>query len=417
MLRFVQGDLAAVLRVPAFRRYSTSRIAAAVGQSMLQAIIAWQVYALSGSALDLGLVGLVRFVPALLLSFVSGVIVDTYDRRLILLGAQAIPALTSTLMLVAIASGNASLPMVYGLVFFAGLASAFEGPARQTMIPALVPRNLFSRAMTFNSTLQSLSSVTGPALGGALIALDGIGLGYSAHLGLVLLSMLVLWPVHTPRARSSRPSRAGVRLDAIREGLRFLKNQPVVLGAMTLDMFAVLFGGAKALLPIYAVSILHADAAGYGVLTASLDVGSLIAAAIMVGLPVPRHTGRALLGSVVAYGLATMAFGLSTWLPLSVIAYAAVGAADQVSVVMRLNTIQLAIPDELRGRVTAVNFVFVNASNQIGGLESGLVATLTTAVFAVVSGGAACLVVVGVVAARIPQLREYQARHALAART
>jgi MFS family permease len=412
VLRFVQGDLAAVLSVAAFRRYSVSRIAAAIGQSMLQAIIAWQVYALSGSALDLGLVGLVRFVPALLLSFVSGVIVDTYDRRLILLGAQAIPAVTSAMMLFAIATGNASLPLVYGLVFFAGVASAFEGPARQTMIPALVPRNLFSRAMTFNSTLQSLSSVTGPALGGLLIALDGIGLGYSAHLGLVLLSMLVLWPVRTPRT-SSAPSRAGVRLDAIREGLRFLKNQPVVLGAMTLDMFAVLFGGAKALLPIYAVSVLQADAAGYGVLTASLDVGSLIAATIMVGLPVPQRTGRALLLSVVGYGLATMAFGLSTWLPLSVVAYAAVGAADQVSVVMRLNTIQLAIPDELRGRVTAVNFVFVNASNQIGGLESGLVAALTTAVFAVVSGGAACLVVVGVVAARIPQLRNYQARHAL----
>jgi len=277
------------------------------------------------------------------------------------------------------------------------------------MIPALVPRNLFPRAMTFNSTLQSLSAVTGPAIGGILIAVGGLDLSYAAHLGLVLLSMVVLWPVRTPRS-SSRGGRGGVRLDAIREGLRFLKNQPVVLGAMTLDMFAVLFGGAKALLPIYAVDVLRADAAGYGILTASLDVGSLIAATVMVGLPVPRHTGRALLLSVVGFGLATMAFGLSTWLPLSVLAYAAVGAADQVSVVMRLNTIQLSIPDELRGRVTAVNFVFVNASNQIGGLESGLVAALTSAVFAVVSGGAACLLVVGVVAARIPQLRAYQAR-------
>jgi MFS family permease len=411
VLRFVRGDLADVLRVSAFRRYSISRVAAAMAQSMLQAIIAWQVFALSGSALDLGLIGLVRFLPALVLSFVSGVIVDTYDRRLILLGSQAIPAVTSALMLAAIVSGAVSLPMVYVLVFFAGVSSAFEGPARQTMIPALVPRNLFSRAMTFNSTLQSLSAVTGPALGGALIALQGVGLGYAAHLLLVLTSMVVLFPVRTPRS-SAAPSRAGVRLDAIREGLSFLKNQPVVLGAMTLDMFAVLFGGAKALLPIYAVDVLRVDAVGYGVLTASLDVGSLIAAGFLVGLPVPKHTGRALLASVVAYGIATMAFGLSTWLPLSVIAYAAVGAADQVSVVMRLNTIQLSIPDELRGRVTAVNFVFVNASNQIGGLESGLVAALTSAVFAVVSGGAACLVVAGVVALRIPALRNYQARQA-----
>jgi MFS family permease len=410
VLRFVQGDLAAVLQVPAFRRYSISRIAAAISQSMLQAIIAWQVFELSNSALDLGLVGLVRFVPALALSLVSGVIVDTYDRQKVLMAAQAVPGVTSAIMLAAILTGQASLPLVYVLVFFVGVASAFEGPARQTMIPGLVPRHLFSRAMTFNSTLQSLSAVTGPAIGGGVIALQGLGLAYGAHLALVLVAIIVLAPVRVaPPSRS--PSHTGVRLDAIREGLAYLRDQPVVLGAMTLDMFAVLFGGAKALLPIYAVDVLHADAAGYGILTASLDIGSLIAATFMVTLPAPKHTGRALLLSVVAYGLATMVFGLSTWLPFSVLMYAAVGAADQVSVVMRLNTIQLTIPDELRGRVTAVNFVFVNASNQIGGLESGLVAAVTSAVFAVVSGGAACLLVAGVISARIPQLRRYEASH------
>jgi MFS family permease len=412
VLGFVQGDLAAVLRVPAFRLYSVSRIAAAVGQSMLQAIIAWQVYALSGSALDLGLVGLVRFAPALALSLISGAIVDVYDRRRILLAAQVVPALTSAVMLTAIATGRDSLGLVYVLVFLVGVASAFEGPARQTMIPALVPRHLFSRAMTFNSTLQSLSAVTGPAIGGALIALDGIGMAYAAHLGLVLLSIVALAPVRVP-GTSQSVTRGGLRLEAIREGLGYLRRQPVVLGAMTLDMFAVLFGGAKALLPIYAVDVLHADAVGYGILTASLDVGSLIAATFMVAMPVPTRTGRALLLSVVAYGLATIVFGLSVWMPLSVLAYAAVGAADQVSVVMRLNTIQLTIPDQLRGRVTAVNFVFVNASNQVGGLESGLVAALTSAVFAVVSGGVACLVVAGVIAARVPQLRAYQAKRGL----
>ena len=410
MLPLVQGDLAAVLRVPAFRLYSSSRIAAAVGQSMLQAIIAWQVFAYSGSALDLGLVGLVRFAPALALSVVSGAAVDTYDRRKILIAAQCVPALTSALMLGAIVSGNASLPMVYMLVFLIGVASAFEGPARQSMIPGLVPRNLFSRAMMFNSTLQSLSAVTGPAVGGALIALQGLGLAYAVHLALVVTSILVLAPIRMPLAIKSSP-RAGLRMDAIREGFGYLRHHPVVLGAMTLDMLAVLFGGAKALLPIYAVDVLHASAAGYGLLTASLDIGSFIAATFMVTLPAPTRTGRAMLLSVVAYGTATMAFGLSTLLPLSILLYAAVGAADQVSVVMRQNTIQLAIPDELRGRVTAVNFVFVNASNQIGGLESGLVAAVTSAVFAVVSGGVACLVVAGVVAARIPQLRRYEVEH------
>jgi MFS family permease len=405
---WLEGDLAAVLRVPAFRRYVVSRIAAGVGQSMLQAIIAWQVYAISGSALDLGIVGLVRFAPALALSLISGVIVDTYDRQRILLAAQAVSAISSVLMLVAIATNNVSLLFIYGLVFMAGVASAFEGPSRQALIPALVPRYLFSRAMTLNSTLQSLSSVSGPAVAGALIAWQGIGPAYGGHLTLVLLSMLVLLGLRV--ARSSEASRAGMRLDAIRDGLAYLRSNPVVLGAMTLDMFAVLFGGAKALLPIYAVDILHADAAGYGLLTASLDVGALLAAVLLVALPTPTHTGRALLASVAAFGLATIAFGLSRSLPLSILTYAAVGAADQVSVVMRLNTIQLTIPDELRGRITAVNFVFVNASNQIGGLESGVVAALTSAMFAVVSGGFACLAVVAFVAWRVPALRNHQAQ-------
>jgi MFS family permease len=373
---------------------------------MLQAIIAWQVYAISGSALDLGIVGLVRFAPALALSLISGVVADTYDRQRVLLAAQAIPVVTSGLMLAAIASGRVSLLLVYGLVFMAGVASAFEGPARQALIPALVPRHLFSRAMTLNSTLHSLSAVSGPALAGVLIAWQGLGLAYTGHLWLILLSMLVLLPIRVHS--SSFTSRAGVSLDAIRDGLAYLRNQPVVLGAMTLDMFAVLFGGAKALLPIYAVDILHADAVGYGLLTASLDVGALLAAMLMVALPTPTHTGRALLASVAAFGLATIAFGLSRSLPLSILTFAAVGAADQVSVVMRLNTIQLTIPDELRGRITAVNYVFVNASNQIGGLESGVVAALTSAVFAVVSGGVACIGVVALIAWRIPELRNHQ---------
>ena len=396
-----------MLRVPAFRSYSISRVTAGIGQSMLQAIIAWQVYALSGSALDLGLVGLVRFVPALSLSLVSGVVVDTYDRRRILLVAQAVPVLTSLLMLAAITTGRATLPLVYGIVFVAGVTSAFEGPSRQSLLPALVPRNLFSRAMTLNSTLQSLSALSGPAVAGGLIAWQGLGLSYAVHCCLVLVSMLVLLPVRV--ATTSKIGRTGMRLAAVREGLAYLRNRPVVLGAMTLDMFAVLFGGAKALLPIYAVDILHADAAGYGLLTASLDAGALLAAALMVALPTPRHLGRALLASVAAFGLATIAFGLSRWLPLSILTYAAVGAADQVSVVMRINTIQLTIPDELRGRVTAVNFVFINASNQIGGLESGVVASLTTAMFAVVSGGIACLGVVALIAWRNPELRKHQA--------
>jgi MFS family permease len=409
VLGFLQGDLAAVLSGPSFRLYSLSRTGAGIGQSMLQAVIAWQVYALTGSALDLGIVGLIRFVPAFALSFISGVMVDTYDRQKMLLFAQSIVLLSSGVMLAAIATDRVSLPLVYGIVFLAGVASAFEGPARQALIPALVPRRLFSRAMTFNSTLQSICAVSGPAVGGALIALQGVGLGYAVHFCLILFSILVLLPLRIVAVPSA--SKPGVNLAAIRDGFSYLRSQPAVLGAMTLDMFAVLFGGAKALLPIYARDVLKVDAVGYGVLTASLEAGALIAALLLVTIPPPTHLGRALLLSVAAYGVATIVFGASTWLPLSIVAYAAVGAADQVSVVMRLNTIQLALPDELRGRITAVNFVFVNASNQIGGLESGVVAELTSAMFAVVSGGFACLAVVGIVAWRIPDLRKHRSRH------
>ena len=406
-MRRFESDLVDVLRVGGYRLYAGSRILAGVGSSMLQAVVLWQVYALSGSALDLGLIGLVRFAPALALSLVSGVIVDTYNRRTVLLLAQLVPLLATAVMLAALLSGQVSLGLLYGIVFGIGVASAFEGPARQTLIPMLVPRNLFARAMTVNSTLQSLASVSGPAIGGALIAWQGLTVAYAVHGTLVGLSMLALLPLRV--GRSSGHSRAGVRLDAIREGLAFLRSRPILLGAMTLDMFAVIFGGAKALLPIYAIDVLQANATGYGVLSASLEAGALVMAMLLVAAPLPRYTGRTLLASVAAYGVATILFGVSRSLPLSVLAYAAVGAADQVSVVMRLNTIQLAIPDELRGRVTAVNFVFVNASNQIGGVESGLVAALLGAVFAVVSGGVACLAVVALVAWRIPELRQYRA--------
>src|SRR6185503_13913532 len=279
--------------------------------------------------------------------------------------------------------------LVYGMVFSIGCASAFEGPARQVLLPATVPRNLFSKAITVNSTLQSFASVTGPALGGALIAWQGIGFSYAVHAVLLAISMVSILRLSLPPTVST--GRAGVHLGAIREGLAFVFSRPVMLGAMSLDMFAVIFGGAKALLPIYAVDVLHTDATGYGVLSASLEVGALLMAVALVALPTPTATGRTLLASVAAFGLATVVFGASSSMPLSILAYAAVGAADQVSMVMRQNTIQLATPDELRGRVTAVNFVFVNASNQLGAVESGIVAAATNAVFAVVSGGLACL--------------------------
>jgi MFS family permease len=371
---------------------------------MLQAVVLWQVYAISGSTLSLGIVGLVGFVSALLSSLIGGVVVDAYDRRVVLFASQTVPGVSSLVMLAAIATDHVSLELIYGLVLVAGLASSFEAPARQAILPSIVRRRLYTRAMTTNSALSSVTSVTGPALGGLLIALGGIGHAYVAHAALVALALIALVPLHVPAIKAT----GRIQLAAIQEGLAFVWNRKELLGAMTLDMFAVMFGGAKALLPVYAIDVLHADAVGYGMLSASLEAGTLLMAMILIVLPPPTNAGRILLGSVAAFGLATVLFGVSTSLPLSVAAYALVGMADQVSMIMRQNTIQLNAPDALRGRITAVESVFISASNELGALESGVVATLTNAVFAVVSGGVACLIVVALVAWRIPALRRYQ---------
>ena len=232
---------------------------------------------------------------------------------------------------------------------------------------------------------------------------------YATYGVLILRALAMLSRVH-PR-HTDRGQRT-VSLHAIREGLAFVRRQPVVLGCMTLDMFAVIFGGASALLPIYANEILHVGARGYGLLTSALDLGALLTSLVLLSVRPIRHAGRALLAAVGAYGLATIVFGLSRSFPLSVAAYMAVGVADQVSVVMRSTAIQLSTPDELRGRVSSVNFIFIGASNQLGAVESGFVAALTSAPFAVVSGGIGCLIVLAVVAATLPELRRYRIERA-----
>lgn len=399
-------DPLAAWRIPAFRAFALSRGAGATAMTMLQAIVAWQVYAISDSALQLGFIGLARFVPALAASLVGGAVADVYDRRRVIQIAQLAPLLSTAIVLGAIAGGFESLGLLYGVVVLTGLAASFENPARQALLPAIVPRSMFTNAITAFSTVQSIAFISGPAVGGLAIAWAGVGAAWAVHGAFVLLSIAVLFLVPS---RTPTGPVGGVSIEAIREGVRFVLNRPVLLGAMTLDMLAVIFGGAKALLPIFAVDILGAGAVGYGILSASLEAGALLMSVVLIVRRPPERTGVWLLGSVAAFGLATIAFGLSRSFPLSVAAYAAVGMADQVSVVMRQTTIQLRTPDELRGRVSAVNQVFIGASNQLGGVESGVVAALTTATFAVVTGGIGCLAVVGLIGARIPELRRYRA--------
>jgi MFS family permease len=404
-----ETDLRATLRLPAIRAFVLSRTAGSTSVTLIQAAVAWQVYEISNSALQLGLIGLVRFVPALGMSLIGGAVADSYNRRNIILISQLVPLTVAVVMLAAIAGGRVTLALLYAVVLVTGLASAFEQPARQAILPAIVPPYLFARAVAINSTMQALAFATGPTVAGAAIASLGIAAAYVAYGAFVLLSMTAM--VWVPAVRSQ--SRSGVGWNAIREGLHFVWSRPVLLGAMTLDMFAVIFGGARALLPIYATDILDAGAFGYGLLYAASEVGALLMSILLLMLPSIDRIGRVLVFSVAAYGIATMAFGLSRSFVLSLIAFTAVGMADQVSVIMRTMTIQFLTPDELRGRVSAVNSIFISASNQLGAVESGFVAALTNATFSVVSGGLGCLAVVGIVAARVPALRNYRIGNAM----
>lgn len=375
--------------------------------TMLRAGVAWHVFALTKSPFYLGLVGLVQFLPAFGLVLVGGAVADSRDRRAIMATAQTVVLLAASALLVATWRGWVTLPLLYAVVATVAAAAAFDGPARASLLPSLVPREVFPRAVTIAATNQALSFATGPALGGVLIAAFGIEALYGAYALLLCGSLVGLFDLG-PRPPSLTGPRRAVSLDAIREGVRFVRRQPVVLGCMTLDMLAVIFGGATALLPVYADQILQVGPRGYGMLASSMEVGALAASLALVVLPPVRRAGPVLLSAVTAFGIATIVFGWSRWFPLSIAAYMVAGVADQVSVVMRGTAIQLATPDEMRGRVSAVNLLFIGASNQLGAAESGFLAGLTSATFAVVSGGFACLLVVAVVAITLPGLRRYR---------
>jgi MFS family permease len=398
-------DPLAALRQRSLQLFLASRFFSGTAMTMLFAAISWQVYDLSGSAYQLGVLGLVRFLPHAALSLVGGALADAFDRRRIAMAAQSVPLLCSVALALLSVRGELALPILFALVFAVAVASAFESPARSALLPMVVPRELFPGAVTAHSTVQALAFVSGPALAGVVIAAAGVGAAYQLHACMIAVSIATLLAL---RPRPLEGERRAVSVQAIAEGLRFVRARRPVLGAMSLDMFAVIFGGAQALLPVYANDILGVGPRGYGLLSASLELGALVMAVLLVLLPPIARLGRALCLAVAAYGLATIAFGLSHSFPLSVLAYVAVGMADQVSVVTRHTLVQLATPDALRGRVSSVNQVFIGASNQLGAVESGFVAGLLGATFAVVSGGVGCLLALGGVALWIPELRRYR---------
>jgi len=366
-----------------FMRLWWSRLAGVGGGQMLMVAVGWQMYDLTGSAWDLGLVGLLQFVPALLLALPAGQAVDRWHRARILAGCMAAMTSLALALCVASASGSVSRSMLLAVSVALGAVRAFQMPATQALTPLLVPAEVLSRALAFSSGGLQVAIIAGPALGGLVYAL-GASVVYGLCVALFALSTgltLAIRYEHEPAPRMP------VTADTLLAGVRFVWRHPVVLGAISLDLFAVLLGGATALLPIFARDILQVGPWGLGLLRTAPALGALTMSLWLARHPIVQRAGPRLLGAVAIYGGAILAFGVSTTMWLSMAALAVSGAADMVSVVIRQTLVQLETPNEMRGRVSAINGLFIGASNQLGEFESGATAALLGAVGSVLLGG------------------------------
>jgi MFS family permease len=363
--------------------------------------VGWQLYALTGSALDLGLVGLVQFVPVILLTLVVGQVADRYDRRRIAGICQLVEAAAAATLAAGSLAGWLGKPAVLGIVAVVGTARAFENPTMAALLPGLVPRPLISHATAWSVSANQTAQVVGPALGGLLVGL-GPAAAYATAAGLFLLaSASVVLVRMAPIVRSREP----VTLAALLSGLLFIRGQRVLLGTMTLDLFAVLLGGATALLPVFARDILQTGPWGLGLLRSAPAVGALAMSVVLAHAPVGRRVGRTLLASIAVYGAATVVFGLSRSLPLSLAALCVLGASDVVSVVIRVALVQIRTPDAMRGRVSATHSLFTGTSNQLGEFRAGAVAALLGAVPAVLLGGVGTLAIAALWMTLFPEIR------------
>jgi len=394
-----------VLAIPNIRRFIAQRFFATLARSLLHATLAWHLWKASGSYAYLGWLGAVEFAPVIPASLVAGALADSWDRKRIIALAQLVAMLASATLWFGSTNAAAEVPLVLSSAFALALTTAFENPAGSALLPAMVPRELFQAATVVSSNVRNLAAVSGPVLMAAATKLAGIPAAYALTTALFALSITALARVDCP---SISGQRARVDWVSIREGIAFVRGHAAILSSITLDMFAVIFAGATALLPVFADEILEVGEWGYGILSASMQVGTLLMAALLlVARPILRP-GRALLWSVCFFGVATIVFGLSRSFPVSVLAFLIAGMADQVSMVTRSVILQMSTPDALRGRVNSVNMIFIGASNELGAAESGFLAALTTATFSVVAGGAACLGVLATIWAGVPSLRRYR---------
>ena len=387
-----------------FALYWSSRILVVLALQMQTVAIGWQLYSLTGSALDLGLVGLVQFVPTIVLTLVVGQAADRYDRRLVVVACEIAQAAASAVLALGSFGGWLTRDGILTLAAILGAARAFENPARAAFLPRLVPLAVLPRAIASVTSAGQAARIVGPALGGVLYVL-GPTTVYAIVVTLFTLGAVLIACVGD--VQGARPP-GDVTPSSLFSGIAFILRQRLLLGLLSLDLFAVLLGGATALLPIYARDILATGPWGLGLLRAAPAIGALAASVVLTRRPIGRHAGPALFAGVIVFGLATILFGLSTSLPLSLAALAVLGSVDLLSVVIRHSLVQIRTPDNMRGRVSAVHSLFTGTSNQLGEFESGLLAALLGAVPAVLIGGAGTLLVAILWMLRFPELRRFE---------
>ncbi len=401
-----QSNPYAVFRLPNYRRYFAGNILGIIAHQMLTLAVGWEIYERTGSKLKLGYIGLAQYLPILLFTLPAGQIADRFNRKKIMFITLAMTTIAGLVMFW-VSATNGSINVIYACLFLNGLARAFQAPARAAFVTQIVPREIFPNAVAWGSNSFEIATITGPALGGAMIAFFGKPTWVylvTAVCSFAYLILLTGIQVGTPQDH-----REPIRLEGLIAGLKFVWNTKVMVASITLDLFAVLLGGAVTLLPIYAKDILQVGPTGLGWMRAAPSVGAVLMALYITHRPPMQKAGRSLMLSVIGFGGATILFGLSRSFWVSMLMLMLIGAFDAVSVIIRHTLVQLLTPDEMRGRVSAINSLFIGTSNELGGYESGVVAEYFGTVASVVSGGIGTLIVVLMVGTVWPQLRKYGA--------
>jgi MFS family permease len=396
----LEDSASALLHHRPFAQFYLSRVLGSLASNMQVVAVSWQIYELTGRPMDLGLVGLAQFLPVAILTLVAGHVADRYDRKRVISISQIVDGLAMAILAVGTLGGWLTRDFILAVVVVFGSARVFQQPGQQSLLPLVVPPTLLSRAIAVSSSSNQVATIIGPAIAGVLMVFS-IPLVYVICAALYFVAALLSLLIKSER---SAISREPISVASLFAGIRFILRREVLLGSMTLDLLAVILGGVNAMLPIYAKDIFETGPEGLGLLRLSPAIGALALSLVLMRWPIRYKAGATMCVAVACFGIATIVFGLSTSMTVAVIALVAMGASDLISVVIRSTFVQFATPNEMRGRVSAVNFLFIGASNQLGDFRSGLTAEWLGAVPSVLIGGIGTLVVVAASVLVFPQL-------------